>query len=239
MIRILILEDDLNISNGLKHLLGQIRADLTIHCFTKSADALAFAKEHSIDIFCLDIQLEDYNGIELAKQIRTLFEYVMTPIVFITAVPTRELIAFKEIHCYDYIVKPFTNAEVENVFSTLINHGVFPKEKAVKPVLKFKEKDCFYVVPQEDIIYLESNFRKVKVVTINESFTEAFDSLKRISEDLTEDFIKCHKSFYVNQRHIRGVNFKKQVILLKNSDITLPLGRSFHENLKGVGYENY
>ena len=238
MINILIVEDDLNIAKGLKNLLSQIRENMNIHCVTKSAEALAYAKEQPIDIFCLDIQLDDYNGIELAKQIRGIYGYVMTPIVFITAVPTRELIAFKEIHCYDYIVKPFTNAEVEKVFSTLINHGVFPKEKVNKPVLKFREKDCFYVVPQEDILYLESNFRRVKVVTVNESFTDAFDSLKRISDDLTEDFIKCHKSFYVNQQHIRGVNFKQQIILLKNSDVTLPLGRSFHENLKGVGYEN-
>lgn len=238
MIRILIVEDDLNIANGLKKLLSQIRDNMTIHCTPKAEDALVYAKENPVDIFCLDIQLEDYNGIELAKQIRGIFEYVMTPIVFITAVPTRELIAFKEIHCYDYIVKPFTNAEVEEAFSTIINHGIFPKKKTIKPVLKFKEKDCLYVVPQEDIIYLESNFRKVKVVTINESFTDAFDSLKSIAEYLSEDFIKCHKSFYVNQRHIRAVNFKEQCILLKNSDVKLPLGRSFHENLKGAGYEN-
>ncbi|WP_229775528.1 response regulator [Anaerosalibacter bizertensis] len=63
-------------------------------------------------MFLLDIQLKDYSGFELAKEIRNIDNYKLTPIIFVTAIPTRELMAFKEIHCYDYIVKPFKEEEI-------------------------------------------------------------------------------------------------------------------------------
>ena len=43
---------------------------------------LRYAEDINYDIFLLDIQLKDYSGFELAKEIRNIDNYKLTPIVF-------------------------------------------------------------------------------------------------------------------------------------------------------------
>lgn len=45
---------------------------------------LSFAAQNKVDLFILDIQLLDYRGTELARQLRALPEYRFTPILFTT-----------------------------------------------------------------------------------------------------------------------------------------------------------
>ena len=61
-------------------------------------------KKEKISLFLLHVQLNDYSGLKLAQDIRELDQYKLTPIVFITGVLGQELMAFKNYHCYDYII---------------------------------------------------------------------------------------------------------------------------------------
>ena len=42
---------------------------------------MQYAKANDVSLFILDIQLEDYKGTSLAKQLRELPEYKYTPII--------------------------------------------------------------------------------------------------------------------------------------------------------------
>ena len=103
MSNIIIVEDEEVTARGLRKIIKEIDDSINVIIKGFAKEALEVSKDISIDAFLLDIQLKDYNGIELARQIREMDCYKLNPIVFITAIPTRELIAFKEIHCYDYI----------------------------------------------------------------------------------------------------------------------------------------
>ncbi|MDD4364062.1 MAG: response regulator, partial [Atribacterota bacterium] len=96
----LVVEDEALIARKLKKIINKIDSEMNVFITGSAGEALEYAEEQTVDLFCLDIQLEDYNGIELAKKIRNLSNYTLTPIIFITAIPTRELIAYKETHCY-------------------------------------------------------------------------------------------------------------------------------------------
>ncbi len=106
-INILVVEDEALIARKLKKIINKIDSEVNVFITGSAGEALEYAEEQTVDLFCLDIQLEDYNGIELAKKIRNLPNYTLTPIIFIKAIPTRELIGYKETHCYDYIIKHF------------------------------------------------------------------------------------------------------------------------------------
>ena len=120
MANIMIVEDNPNIALGLETIIKSINIDMEIAITGYAKEALEKANSKTYELFLLDIQLYDYSGFELAKKIRNINKYKLTPIVFITAIPTKELLAFKEIHCYDYIVKPFTEKEVVDALSTVI-----------------------------------------------------------------------------------------------------------------------
>ncbi len=191
-----------------------------------------------MDLFCLDIQLEDYNGIELAKKIRKLSTYTLTPIIFITAIPTRELIAYKETHCYDYIIKPFLENEIYEKISKIISFYKKNQDKDLNQELKlrFKGESCVYSVFQKDVIFIESLVRRLHITTTNEIFTTNVISLKSIAEQLGNDFIQCHKSFFVNKNYIKGLDYGKREVLLSNGE-KIPCGRKYLLSLKELGYE--
>ena len=56
--------------------------------------------------------------------------------IFITAIPTRELIAYKETHCYDYIIKPFLEEEISEKVSRIIKYYRNNQQNNVEEELK-------------------------------------------------------------------------------------------------------
>ena len=65
--KILIAEDDKNISNIISESIKEFEKDIDIVVFEEAQKALEHAISNAIDIFILDIQLKDYKGTHLAK----------------------------------------------------------------------------------------------------------------------------------------------------------------------------
>lgn len=231
----MIVEDDLLISKGLRAILKSIDDKLDITITGYAEDALNYAKNHYYDAFLLDIQLEDYSGIELAKSIREIDKYKLTPIIFITAIPTRELMAFKEIHCYDYIVKPFTEKEVREALETIINHGIKTENKL--KTLKIIQRSYTYILKQDEIIYIESRNKDLLLVTVNEEIKLSNYSIRKVLEELDTNFIQCHRGYIINIEYIIKINHADNSIKLRNTDELIPIGRKYRENLRNDIYE--
>ena len=229
MVKVMIVEDNLNIALGLEEIVKSIRSDIDTTITAYAKDALKEATLHKVDLFLLDIQLFDYSGIELASQLRNIDRYKMTPIVFITAIPTKELLAFKQIHCYDYIVKPFRKDEVIEVVSTILNFGIKKEE-----YINFNLKNYIYRVKLDEIIYIEVIMRKIKVVTIKEEIELSKYTLQGILDELRDNFIRCHRGYVVNIDYISKIDRVNNYILLDKVDDKIPIGRKYRDNLGGV-----
>lgn len=233
MAKIMIVEDDMIIAKGLNVIIKSIGNDIETTITGYAKEALKYASTQEYDLFLLDIQLLDYSGFELAKEIRNIDKYKLTPIVFITAIPTKELSAFKEIHCYDYIIKPFKDSEVIEVVSTLINHGSI-RRKEKDNYLSLKQRGYIYRINTRDIIYIESVYKKIKVVTDKENIEVNNCTLYKILEELSEeDFVQCHKSFIINRNYIKSIDLANNLIELSSINVQVPIGRKFKESLMG------
>lgn len=234
MARILIVEDELMTAHGLAAMIKSIndKVDTTITGHAK--EALERARNSCYDAFLIDIQLLDYSGFELAKEIREIDRYKLAPIVFITAVPIKELMAFKEIHCYDYIVKPFKEEEVITVLKTIINHGI---TKIRNIDLKLKQKGYSYIIKQDEIIYIESKNRKIFIETTNEQIELSTYTLGQILDKLADNFLRCHKGYAININCIEKIDKTNNNIYMKNIRRPIPIGRKYKELLEGRIYE--
>lgn len=67
------------------------------------------------DLFLLDVNLvkedkEDSSGLIFAEEIRSIIKYEFTPVVMITSVASLEIEAYRRIHCYQYLLKPYSEA---------------------------------------------------------------------------------------------------------------------------------
>lgn len=233
MANVMIVEDEANIALGLETIVKSIKSNIETDITGYAKEALEMAKQKTYELFLLDIQLNDYSGFELAKEIRNNDKYKLTPIVFITAVPTKELLAFKQIHCYDYIVKPFTEKEIINVLTTILNYGIKKEE-----YISFKLRDYFYRVKFDEIIYCEVIQRKIRVVTIKEQFELSHFSLNKLEDELTSDFIRCHKGYIVNINYIASIDRLNNSINLEDREEKIPIGRKYKDNLGGMVYES-
>lgn len=233
MAKIMIVEDDMIIAKGLDVIIKSVGNNIETTITQYSKEALEYANYQKYDLLFLDIQLLDYSGYELAKEIRNIDKYKLTPIVFITAIPTKELLTFKEIHCYDYIIKPFKDTEVIEVVSTLINYRA-NKREGKDNYLNLKQRGYIYRINTRDIIYIESIYKKIKVVTDKEQIEVNNCTLYKIREELLEEeFVQCHKSFIINRNYIKGVDLVKSLIELSSTDVRVPIGRKYKENLMG------
>lgn len=233
MASILIVEDEKLVANGLAEMVKSINDSIEITITGYAKEALYYARNIEYDAFLLDIQLKDYSGFELAKEIRDIENYKLTPIIFITAIPTRELIAFKEIHCYDYIVKPFKEEEVKEALKTIINYGI--KKEDRKPSIKLKQKDYSYIVSQSDIICIEAKYGDLIVTTIKENIELSRHTLKEIMDSLDGNFIQCHRGYIINTDYVEKIDKINDDIYLRGLEFPIPIGRRYKEYLRSKG----
>lgn len=233
MSNILIVEDEIITARGLKTIIKSIDSNLDVDMTAYAKEALTMAKSKHYDAFLLDIQLKDYSGFDLAHEIREMDKCKLTPIIFITAIPSRELMAFKQIHAYDYIIKPFKEVEVIKSLETIINFGIKMKAKKEESYLKLKQKDFSYLIKQDDIIYIESKNRKIYIKTTKDEVDISTYTLKQILNELGEEFLQCHRGFIVNTNYIEKINNTEDNIHLKGISDIVPIGRAFKESIRG------
>ena len=110
--RILIVEDDFDISNMLRiYFAGQ---DFDVTIVPRGGDALALTRQNLPHLIVLDILLPDMDGYAVCRELRTTTRTSHVPIIFLTQKDERsDRIAGLELGADDYITKPFDIEELK------------------------------------------------------------------------------------------------------------------------------
>lgn len=110
--RILIVEDDFDISNMLRiFFTGQ---GYNVEVAARGSEALDKCLKKQPDLIVLDIMLPDMDGFAVCRQLRTTTRTKYIPIIFLTQRDGREaIIAGLELGADDYITKPFDIEELK------------------------------------------------------------------------------------------------------------------------------
>lgn len=118
--RILIVEDDFDISNMLRiFFTGQ---GYNVEVAARGNDALETCRKKLPDLIVLDIMLPDMDGYAICRELRTTTRTSHIPIIFLTQRDERsDRIAGLELGADDYITKPFDIEELKLRVRTAIN----------------------------------------------------------------------------------------------------------------------
>ncbi|MCM8763539.1 MAG: response regulator transcription factor [Candidatus Omnitrophica bacterium] len=131
--RILIIEDDKNISKLIKYNLEKEG----FNCFTalKAEEALETLKRFAIDLIILDIMLPDMDGFELCRLIKEEKKLKRIPIIMLTAKGEEvdKVVGF-QLGADDYMVKPFSPRELIMRIKAVLRRG--KKEEDKKEILQ-------------------------------------------------------------------------------------------------------
>jgi PleD family two-component response regulator len=110
--RILVVEDDFDISNMLRiYFSGQ---QYEVQIAPRGSDALQMTRKQLPNLIILDIMLPDMNGYDVCRELRTTTRTSHIPIIFLTQKDERsDKIAGLELGADDYITKPFDIEELK------------------------------------------------------------------------------------------------------------------------------
>lgn len=118
-----------------------------------------------LDILFLDIELFKMTGIEVGGYIREQLDDMGMQIVYISgkASYARQLFRTQPL---DFLVKPISVSQIEDVLERALRVIKRKNEK-----FEFRLGKDYYYVPMGAIVYFGSEGRKVKIVTLKETFS--------------------------------------------------------------------
>lgn len=220
--RVAICEDNRNdadyIQNIIKEWNAQKQCELFIEHFTSAESFLfRYADDKAWDILLLDIEMQEMDGVNLAKKIREVDEAVQ--IVFVTGFPDFVGEGY-EVAALHYLMKPVHKEKLYTVLDRAVKI-LQNKDTAERTIVLPTEEGLRRIAVQE-IIYAESFAHNVRLTTQSESFIVRM-SISRVEEILGESYVRCHRSYLVGVKHIARLS-KSEVVL--DSGKTLPMSRS-------------
>lgn len=158
------------------------------------------------DLILIDIQLEgNHDGIDLALEL----DKRQLPYLFLTSQTDPETVdRVKQTHPLGYIVKPFTEAGLQsNIEIAWHNH-----ESKNTQYIILKSEGRLHKINENSILYLKAFDNYCYVYTSSKNYLVPH-TLKHMSEQLNKDnFIKTHRSYWVNVNHIDSVGVNELVL---------------------------
>lgn len=136
MARILLVEDEANISSFIERGLGEFGHEVQIASDGQSGWALL--QKESVDLLILDIIMPGMTGLELCSKYRKTFGYAV-PVIMLTALGTTDdIVGGLDAGADDYLVKPFSFQELKARVSALLRRrGNEPSEPSVPKPLQY------------------------------------------------------------------------------------------------------
>ncbi len=208
MLKIAICEDENNqrqeIVNIIEKDLDLIKKQYKIFQFRNGEELISSILD--FDIYFLDILMNKLTGIDVAKKIRCINEKAI--IVFISGIKDYVFQAF-DVRAFHYILKPVHEEKIKKVLYSALEQ-IDKKDKFIITKTISQKTKIFL----KDIMYIESEKRKLKVHT-NYDIIEYYYKLSDIEQELYRDnFFRCHKSYIVNLGYVHS--YDNTFIILKN-----------------------
>ncbi len=201
---------------------------ISLTTYTNPVEGMEAIAAEKPDLVFLDIEMNDYSGLELARELP-----INSILIFTTAHASYALNGY-EVNAVDFLHKPFSLERFDAALSrTAQILEVRQRAKSATPNIQnsitIKVDYQNVTIPTASIIYIEAMDNYVKINTSEKQPLLTKMSIKYLCELLPAlDFIRVHRSFIVAKSQIS--TFTKQNIHL-HSGRNIPVGRSYGENL--------
>lgn len=231
---VLILEDDRKCNRLLADILSECREEMVLYQAYDEKEAMQLAMEHYMDLFIIDIMLHqevehDSSGLMFTKRIRENSWYEVTPVIFITSVASLELHTYREVSCYNYILKPLNPAKQKQLVCE-VEKLLKGNRNTSEKYFYFKIDGIYYSVRIADLVMIRCEKRKLMVQTVEKSFYVAHLSLKRLKEELqrmgNRSIVQCCRGVLINQDYIENIDTVAKYLKLQYVDESIDIGDS-------------
>lgn len=176
--------------------------------------------KQSVDILFLDINMPEITGIDLLKTLRNPPQVVFTTAYAEYAVESYEL------NAVDYLLKPFSFdrfVKAVNKATDKIEQSSSPNHSIQDNTLFVKSDGKLVRINLDELLLIEGLKDYVKL-WVGEQSILVHSTMKNMEEQLApyNNYVRVHKSYIVNVRHIREVEgntlrLNKQEVVIGNT----------------------
>ncbi|WP_265445263.1 LytR/AlgR family response regulator transcription factor [Acetivibrio straminisolvens] len=213
MLQIALCDDNMNDLSNMVHLLDEYKSSKHLNfeytVFSSGFELTsALDKGKQFDIYCLDIMMPGFTGIDLANEIRDFDK--IAPILFFTSSSEFALESYS-VRATDYVLKPVSKEKLFLTFDELLEQIESQKKENAIIV---KSSDGIQKILISNIVYAEVIGRNVLYHLISGKVIECTESFSTVCSTLLKYrcFIKTHRSYIVNMQYID---------IIENSKVTL------------------
>lgn len=211
MIKLLICDDDISITNQVDQLVKRIsksykiQFDITIENSSKNI----LKKAEAYDIAIIDIEMPNINGIKLSEELKTINPDII--IIILTSFQSYLDSAMK-IHVFRYLSKPIDkNRFYMNLKDALDEYRLISK------IITIANNDEVHLIKTKEILYIENRKRGSIIHTKHNTFVsnkKPKELLRIINQN--NCFVYSHNSIIVNLQNV--IEFNRSEVVLRKSD---------------------
>ena len=199
--------------------------------FENADDALLYLEKESVDILFLDIEMSGTTGIDLRKKAKQV------PVcIFVTSYPEHAVESF-ELDTLDFIVKPINLQRFEQTIKRIEEYMLIRQKANLfestlgGEAIFIKDGHNQIKIHLHDILYLEALKDYTMLVTNDKRHCILLNIGKLLNENKFNNFVRIHRSFAVQKHFVSKISTQH---LELHNQISLPIGRSFKENITSL-----
>ncbi len=237
MLQIAVCDDNIEELSNMVQLINLYRASKNLICeyavFANGFDLISvLEKGKRFDIYCLDIIMPGFTGIDVAKEIRAFDK--TAPVLFFTSSPEFALENYS-VKAINYVLKPISKEKLFFTFDEMLEQiRAVSNDDAVI----VKSHEGIQKILISNLVFVEVIGRNVlyhllsgKVIECTESFSAVCDNLLKYDR-----FIKTHRSYLVNMQYVDTIE-NHQVTLQTLSSVPVAQGKAREIKQKYLAYQ--
>lgn len=129
------------------------------------------------------------------------------------------------------LIKPAEYTAAEKIFNDIYSDYKKRGGENVRQ-FRFKIRSREYSVNVDNILYFEAMNKKIMLRTAGQAF-EFYMPMEDILKNLSEDFVRIHKSYIANTRHIAVADYKNMTVTLDDNSAIF-ISRTYKKNLQSA-----
>jgi len=237
MLHIAVCDDETNIGAKLERslidILSKLNIKYEIDVFFSGVEFIKAMETGShFDLIFLDIEFtqNEINGVEVGRHIRNVHKNHLASIVYISWENKYAMQLF-DIQPLNFLVKPLQYEKIDEVIRKFLTIAGFMSGE-----FTYKAGHNSFKVLIRDIVYIESNDRKLILHLSGGKKEDFYGSLKTAYEEQLKkfDFLFIHNSYVVNYDYISALKID-QVILL-DGVTSLPISKHRKNDVRAHYY---
>jgi len=237
MLQIALCDDNIDELSNMVQLIDLYRTSKHLSCehavFPNGFEIIsALEKGKRFDIYCLDIIMPGFTGIDVAKEIRGFDKTAQ--ILFFTSSPEFALESYS-VKAINYMLKPISKEKLFFTFDELLEQIKTKKEedavivKSNAGIQKILISNLVFAeVIGRNVLY---HLRSGKVIECTEPFSSVCDNLLKYG-----CFIKPHRSYLVNMQYVDTIE-NHQITLQTLSSVPVAQGKAREIKQQYLNYQ--